>query len=69
MGVHPLDVSRWLPADQYTASELELRRQLFVEHHDFVHMQPGHDLALEELLSLVEIHIGDRLVTDVNFDE
>lgn len=64
MGVHPLDVSRWLPADQYTASELELRRQLIVEHHDFVHMQPGHDLALEELLSLVEIHIGDRLVTD-----
>ena len=64
MGVHPLDVSRWLPVDQYTASELELRRQLFVEHHDFVHMESGYDTALEELLSLVEIHIGDRLVTD-----
>ena len=64
MGVHPLDVARWLPVDQCTASELELRRQLFVEHHDFVHMESGYDTGLEELLSLVEIHIGDRLVTD-----
>lgn len=64
MGVHPLDVSDWLPADQNTAKELELRRELFVDHHDFVQMQPGHETALEELLSLVEIHIGDRLVSD-----
>ncbi len=64
MSLHPLNVSDWLPVDQHTAKELELRRQLIVDHHDFVHMEPGHESALEELLSLVEIHIGDRLVTD-----
>lgn len=64
MGVHPLNVSDWLPIDQFTARELELRRQLIVDHQDFVHMDPGHDIALEELLSLVEIHIGDRLLPD-----
>lgn len=64
MGVHPLDVSDWLPVDDFTHRELELRRQLIVDHHDFVHMEPGHESGLEELLSLVEIHIGDRLVAD-----
>lgn len=64
MGVHPLDVSDWLPVDDFTHRELQLRRQLIVDHHEFVHMEPGHETGLEELLSLVEIHIGDRLVAD-----
>lgn len=64
MGVHPLEISQWLPVDDNTHTELALRRQLAVDHHEFIQMQPGHEAALEELLSLAEIHIGDRLVSD-----
>lgn len=64
MGVHPLQVADWLPIDENTHRELGLRRQLMVDEHEFVQMQPGHESALDELISLMEIHIGDRMVSD-----
>ena len=64
MGIRPLDISGWLPVDELTELELGRRRRVFMEHPEFVQMQPGHETALEELLSLVGIHIGDRLVSD-----
>ena len=62
MGTRALDVAQWLPVDGNTVRELELRRQLLAEHGPaFVRMLPGHEVGLEELLSLVQIHIGDQL--------
>lgn len=64
IGTHALDISDWLPQDAQTAAELRLRVQLLDQHRDFVQMNAGYETALEELLSLVEIHIGDRLHRD-----
>ena len=62
MGTRSLDIAQWLPVDEKTPSELQLRRELLREHGSSVaRMVPGHDKGLEELLSLVEIHLGGRL--------
>ncbi len=65
MGTRSLDVAGWLSADALVAEELALRAKLLEEHPEFVHIDDGHDAALDELRSLVEIHIGDRLRRDV----
>lgn len=62
MGTRALDIAEWLPVDALTPSELKLRREILAEHGTSVaRMVPGHERGIEELLSLVEIHLGDRL--------
>ena len=65
MGTRSLDVTDWLAPDGLVEQELALRASLLAAHPEFVHIDDGHDAALEEVRSLVEIHIGDRLRTDV----
>lgn len=57
MGLRSLDIHHWMPVDDKTPSELELRRQLLDTHDDLVRMVPGHDAAVDELMSLVGIHL------------
>lgn len=62
MGTRALDIADWLPVDDLTPGELVLRRELLAEHGSAVaRMVPGHERGVEELLSLVEIHLGGRL--------
>ena len=62
MGTRALDVADWLPVDALTPSEIELRRDLLAEHGAAVaRIIPGHETALTELISLVEIHLQQRL--------
>ena len=62
MGTRALDIAEWLPVDALTPSELKLRREILAEHGTSVaRMVPGHERGIDELLSLVEIHLGDRL--------
>ena len=62
MGTHVLDLGTWLPIDSKTPAERALRRELLAEHgNDVARIVPGHDKALDELLSLVEIHVGTQL--------
>ncbi len=66
MGTRALDVAGWLAADALVDDELALRAELLAAHRDFVHIDPGHGAALDELRSLVEIHIGNRLRRDLD---
>ena len=66
MGTRALDMAGWLAPDALADEELALRAKLFVEHPDFVHVESGHDAAIDELGSLVEIHIGDRMRHDID---
>ncbi len=62
LGTRALDISTWLAADEHTPKELQLRRDILAQHGSSVaRMVPGHEKGLEELLSLAEIHLGDRL--------
>ena len=61
MGTRALDVTRWLPTDDQTAAEIELRREILATHGaDVVRVIPGHETAITELTSLVEIHLRRR---------
>ena len=62
MGTHALDVRDWLPMDDKTPAEIELRKQILAAHGpDVARVVPGHETALTELLSLVEIHLCRRI--------
>ncbi len=66
MGTRSLDVTDWLPVDDKTAAEIELRRALLAEHgSDVARIVPGHETALTELTSLIEIHLQRRLEPSV----
>ena len=49
MGTRALDVAEWLAADALVDEELALRAKLFHEHPEFVHIDDGHEAALDEL--------------------
>lgn len=62
MGTHALDVTRWLPVDDNTPAEIDLRRDILAEHGpDVARVVPGHESGITELVSLVEIHLQRRL--------
>lgn len=62
LGMRSLDVTRWLPVDSKTPAEIELRRSILAEHGLSVsRVVPGHEQALLELTSLIEIHLRHRL--------
>lgn len=66
MGTRSLDVTDWLPIDDKTTAEIELRRELLAEHGpDVARIVPGHDMALTELTSLIEIHLQRKLEPSV----
>lgn len=60
MGTRSLDIRHWLPVDSKTPDELLLRRQLLADNDGLVRLVPGHDDAVEELMSLAEIHLQRR---------
>ncbi len=66
MGTRALDVTQWLPVDDKTPAEIELRKQLLAEHgSDVARIVPGHETGLTELTSLIEIHLQRRLDPEV----
>jgi hypothetical protein len=55
MGVHALDLDRWLIVDDSRATDLALKHSLLEERHDEVFAAlPGTDAASAEVLALVE---------------
>jgi hypothetical protein len=59
MGVQPLDLDRWLIADEQRDAELALRRRLLAERHDEVFAAlPGTEEAGAEVLELVADAVG-----------
>lgn len=66
MGLRALDINHWLPVDSKTPEELELRGRLIDEHDGLVRLVPGHDDAVEELLSLAEIQLGRNIERTVD---
>ncbi len=61
MGLRSLPRDRWLPTDPLTSAELRQRGRLLDEHDDLVMLDAGWDHAVDELLSLMEIHLGRRV--------
>ncbi len=57
MGTRALDITRWFPVDTQTASELALRKCLLEADDGLVRLVPGHDDAVDELMSLAGIHL------------
>lgn len=57
MGTRALDITKWLPVDAHTAAELVLRETLLETYDGLVRLVPGHDDAVDELMSLAGIHL------------
>lgn len=57
MGTRALDITKWLPVDTHTSAELELRKTLLETTDGLVRLVPGHDDAVDELMSLASIHL------------
>ncbi len=61
MGVHTLDLDRWLIVDDARATDLALKRALLDERHDEVFAAlPGFDDAAVEVLALVEAWLASH---------
>ena len=61
LGLRSLPRDRWLPTDSFTRAELRQRARLLDEHDDLVMLDAGWEHAVDELLSVMEIHLGRRI--------
>jgi hypothetical protein len=61
MGLRTLPIEKWLPTDAHTPHELEHKARLLDEHTDLVQLDDGWDHAIEELIGLMEISLGQRI--------
>lgn len=61
MGLRVLSPDQWLPTDALTPVELRWKAELLDAHSGLVMLDAGWEHAVDELLSLMERHLGTRL--------
>ena len=61
LGLRSLPRERWLPFDDDSPAELAYKADLLSEHDDLVLLEDGYDHAVEELVGLMEVHLGHTI--------
>ena len=64
MGLRATSIDRWLPVDSSTPVELRRRAELLDAHSGLVRLDPGWEDAVDELLTMMERHLGRGIGRD-----
>lgn len=64
MGLRATSLDRWLPVDSLTPLELRWRAELLDSHPGLVRLDAGWEDAVDELLAMIELHLGRSVGSD-----